>query len=1153
MLTSFPAPVLSVTADAVKDLQGPDALTGLWTLFTKCKESLQDGRRLENISWRLWHRELAQAHAQAREQRGRPSSASATCPTAYQPLTPVSVTPNQPEDSGRSSPAPPELAATGVVALSPTQSHVIPRAGAPGLHISILGLPSPSADAGRDRVAAAPDTFTSARPLVANTTTMAATMAGIEMGSPNTILARSIKSHRVGRVIVEMLPNHLHIPKPRQSTMSSSVPYPEPPPSPILSHTSRTSYEQPTTPTPISASYISAPLQPTSPATSISLTSSTPSISQPASSHVRAQVTVLTDIDQQHKDKDLLLPPQVPVVKFRLPPSSTIISDEAGTNTTSGNVTANTYPRVIVVNPTPHPTPPTTPILGGGATSVSASFNSTIDDEAGRMQASKATHLSPPLPSAGAVLSRDSSARPHRVSKPSPPLMPGSKKLVPVPTLVEALPQSANPQDGTNAGVSMLNTPSDSRRFFLDDGHDRRRQQGSSRDASSPASGGELAYQEGSDTPGIRRSRPSHHFQATTTKTGSKGMEKEHRNAVVEHSESDSEYDDEEERDKRSVSAATNNTSGRGRKGRVGTTASRAQVVRLKRAHSAKHGIGPQGYGHVVPMMQKLSGGQVGERRVCRHHSQQQHKASFNIGSGSSGGSKSTQSTNAPMYVPVVHGPASGATNTQAEAPMKDLMPDVPIQLPSTLSTEPTTKVPSSQNGFIPQRNSQSSNSQPNGTQQQQGRRTIVVATSEEEYETTDGSDSEWASEDVEGEKNVQSKDAGKLKQQQQYHGGPGKTACHGKSAAAISKAAEEEIRLREAALEAQRQREFFTKVPRRSYSNLNRTQSGLLSQLLNPNPTLFSPGRLDRTTRSSQDIVTMNLTMTQADVQVQGQRQHYVNQPFRAVLPQRSHNAFAAPPTRLSTSKSAVALPMAAQVTAISNSKPSVPAVRRPVADENLGRNEQSGSGYRPKGRPQEEEMEDDSEEENEDDGIQVSKSVAQEKLQAFMLRQSSSSQQRQQQRESEDGRNSRANAHRNDHVAGAVNHTPGPSAITTNMMMRAAPTPIPLGHPYNLPPPAPPMTPRTTRRRMLRTELSESMRRQLLWERQVSSTTNPAATARRARLTMTTSESPMHAGAQADSGGTWADASGTDSREGRKMLPRNWTWSDDYHLTGW
>ena len=43
----------------------------------------------------------------------------------------------------------------------------------------------------------------------------------------------------------------------------------------------------------------------------------------------------------------------------------------------------------------------------------------------------------------------------------------------------------------------------------------------------------------------------------------------------------------------------------------------------------------------------------------------------------------------------------------------------------------------------------------------------------------------------------------------------------------------EDEIRLREAALEAQRQRELFVKQPKRSYSNLGHTQSGLLSQLL--------------------------------------------------------------------------------------------------------------------------------------------------------------------------------------------------------------------------------------------------------------------------------------------------------------------------------
>jgi Fungal protein of unknown function (DUF1752) len=35
-------------------------------VFTKCSETIQDGRRLENVSWRLWYRQLnAAAHAAA--------------------------------------------------------------------------------------------------------------------------------------------------------------------------------------------------------------------------------------------------------------------------------------------------------------------------------------------------------------------------------------------------------------------------------------------------------------------------------------------------------------------------------------------------------------------------------------------------------------------------------------------------------------------------------------------------------------------------------------------------------------------------------------------------------------------------------------------------------------------------------------------------------------------------------------------------------------------------------------------------------------------------------------------------------------------------------------------------------------------------------
>lgn len=136
MLTNFPVPVLSITTDAVKDLDGYDALSGLWTrkdgfqsvdlyliltgldsackrcdiycspakraVFSKCKESLQDGRRLENISWRLWHREFIQA------QSNHSLSPTSVCTASgiFQPLTPVSMTPNQLDGSGCSSPTP---------------------------------------------------------------------------------------------------------------------------------------------------------------------------------------------------------------------------------------------------------------------------------------------------------------------------------------------------------------------------------------------------------------------------------------------------------------------------------------------------------------------------------------------------------------------------------------------------------------------------------------------------------------------------------------------------------------------------------------------------------------------------------------------------------------------------------------------------------------------------------------------------------------------------------------------------------------------------------------------------------------------------------------------------------------------------------------
>lgn len=48
--------VLSLTPDSIAGLGDLDAagLSDLWGVFTKCGEALQNGRRLENLSWRLW-------------------------------------------------------------------------------------------------------------------------------------------------------------------------------------------------------------------------------------------------------------------------------------------------------------------------------------------------------------------------------------------------------------------------------------------------------------------------------------------------------------------------------------------------------------------------------------------------------------------------------------------------------------------------------------------------------------------------------------------------------------------------------------------------------------------------------------------------------------------------------------------------------------------------------------------------------------------------------------------------------------------------------------------------------------------------------------------------------------------------------------------
>ena len=341
------------------------------------------------------------------------------------------------------------------------------------------------------------------------------------------------------------------------------------------------------------------------------------------------------------------------------------------------------------------------------------------------------------------------------------------------------------------------------------------------------------------------------------------------------------------------------------------------------------------------------------------------------------------------------------------------------------------------------------------------GRRVVVDDSASSDYETTDSEDESWL-EETSAEENERSKES------------------------------KEATRLKEAALEAQRQRDMFAKLPKRSYSNLDRTQSGLLTALLNPDPNIFPPNHPYRASHSSENVTQLKRRNGPAGF------------------------------TPLVTGKSSTAVPQTSQAAA----NASLP--QGPV-----------GGTYQPKGRPQNVEMEDsDSDDENADDKIQVSRSVAQEKLAALAGRRTS------------------------DRAPPARPPQPAPPRPSLPTVTSA---PIPFGHPYNLPAPAPPSTPRTTRRQMLSTELSESLRRNLLWQRQMNKNDVLPQQQRKSAMILNGGLQPLTTVAGGPSNNNGGGNNKSTSHEGlnkdedektarmKRALARNRSWADDYHYSGW
>ncbi|KAK7024382.1 hypothetical protein VNI00_016323 [Paramarasmius palmivorus] len=352
--------------------------------------------------------------------------------------------------------------------------------------------------------------------------------------------------------------------------------------------------------------------------------------------------------------------------------------------------------------------------------------------------------------------------------------------------------------------------------------------------------------------------------------------------------------------------------------------------------------------------------------------------------------------------------------------------------------------------------------------------------------------------------------------QQPQQHPNPNPNPGHGRAPSA--RQSRRSVDMSEAALEAQRQLDLFAKKPKRAWSGLTRSGSGFLSQLMNPDPEIFPANHPYRRGYSSGDVAMPKGGVTRLGIApltpVGGEDGHHqlpgpievkkggisaAAPPGRAVAPPRKgdlHIGTMRPQAPgLKPSKSAVALPVAERVTAASVKDNGL--VEGQIRNNQPQRNRAGSGGYRPKARPQDQEMEDtDTEEENR---VDMSKSAAQGKLEAILKQRNAAKQKQQPTQPFRQQQDSGRISPRPDMPGRASTDIPPTALLPPAQMQRsrsqhvpgatATPTaPMPLGYPYNLPPAAPPSSPRTTRQLMLRKEMSESLRANLLWSRQLT-----------------------------------------------------------------
>ncbi|KAF8624425.1 hypothetical protein AX17_007134 [Amanita inopinata Kibby_2008] len=1319
MLAALPAPVLSVTADAVRDLDGQDALSGLWTLFTKCKESIQDGRRLENISWRLWYREMMAMSIERDEclfdeksENGH-IDGNTENDNVYRPPTPDDATQQVPFQHATSGPTllmpdhlPPSLF------QSPSFRPVPPRRLS-----SASSRKAKSAGVGVGKIICDLLPQSLPPPELLRRRTLTSLYTGFAQ-----------PSQLASMPCADTHPPRCDLPMSDDAATAGSLPTPategvEPRPLPYVPASDESLQQEQTSMPSLELTSRQQALDPSAsgvPALTV-IDASSPSIS------------LISGSDTTHTS---------PVSSMREGPSASRLTLPP--------------PRLIVVkptpNPTPHPTPPATPVL------LSATLQP-IATPGLQIQASSGNHLLPPhlyhvmpvISSASAGPGMDQGRAIQIDIDPLATALDASRENPEMPAVMSDTPRI--PHDDVRVPPSPALTEDN---VTCADMETQNMEQPCQlhHDILDRSLGAQVKVADQTPKPsGFLRMMPSspstisHIFGETLAVTSKSGHERSMSKSSSVSSPGDdagrgslpntspSGKSEQKNGSPRPGAELVRRGSGRGTRpskkvlrensaGNVVTISSagaataqnRSKSQSRSRSRDGRGGSGPAGAGlglgagglvmtraasNNSAVRTKHGGKVVGGSRVCvrlgarkavdreRERSKEKKEKeedqdkdglkhpTFNIGSnsdeGSGVGSKSTGSGSeiSGGVVPEAKIDEHRKKSKLGEGLKREKKEKELVEKVKAVDQQRIAKVQE----VLEEKMILGAQAMLEALLPQQQRR-IVLATSESDEYETETDEGSWSSEEMSADEAEPVKSGGSgvppVKEQQQSRPRPQPQPQQPHVSANNARVVDDAVRYRQlptnpqppqndkqsqasrnirrqqiinqarahaqsieqAALEAQRQREMFAKIP--TLQNLRegvRTRSvGLLTQLMNPDPQIFPPNHPYRRGFSSGEIrggqgqgktrprppAGLAMTGMARPASPKQQKMQQQEQPLPqqrqgqgvsettlappVAAPAEVRRQISAPQQQqygvvpglmlapgLKPSKSAAAVPVASQVLVASlppngGSENGVLESRASVKPGMVPRIPESGErppgGYRPRGRPEDEELEDESGSE-EEEGLQVSKSVAQEKLRALAERRGI----RPNRRASADYAHENANEipvwaqepeqqpSQQQHKQWQQQRMPIPMpAVPIRTHSTPAPVPQALAHPYNLPLAALPTTPRTTRRHMLQTEMSESLRRNLLWERQVSKNTivgfRRAASSSGAKGNGLRTNDPVPAlpnvvrlsakgstsnGNAANGTGQAGEAQIDKEEMRRRAVARNRSWAVDYHYAGW